>query len=174
MNSPATHEHASYRVVVGNNTATTHPVLGSFPAKGCVPLPVTDVGTFQTDNLGSTAGLVVLGTNTQFLTGTSQTRPEKGDYLCDTNFVLRRIKSVDSDNRITLEAKFPSSVVAGTAVKVVRKQYCRQITASCTGTVAASLNEQSFAVGDKWFNDGTPISYDVSAASSEISFELSI
>ena len=174
MNSPATHEHASYRVVVGNNTATTHPVLGSFPAKGCIPLPVTDVGTFQTDNAGATAGLVVFGTNTQFLTGKTQTRPEKGDFLCDSNFVLRRIKSVDSDTKITLDAKFPAGVAGGTAVKVVRKQQCRFITAESSGTAVAILNEQNFAVGSKWFNDGTPVSYDVSTASSEISFNFSI
>lgn len=167
-----TQEHISYRVVIGNNTATTHPVLGSFPAKGCIPLPVSGTGTVSTDNAGSSAGLTVYGTGTTFLSGTSLTRPEKGDFLCDSNFVLRRIKSVDSDTQLTLDAKFPSNL-AGESFKFVKKNKARYILASSTGTAAAILNEQNFAIGDKSINDGTPLSYDVSAASSEISFTYS-
>lgn len=171
MNNPGTQEHISYRVVVGDNATTTHPVLGDFPAKGCIPQAINPAGTATTDNSGTTAGLVVLGSGTTFLTGVTLTRPEKGDFLADANFVLRRIKSVDSDTQITLDAKFPSSLSG--VVRLVKKNKYRSILASCTGTVACSLDEQAFAVNDKWFNDGTPLSYDVSAAGKQISFSLS-
>jgi hypothetical protein len=172
MNNPATQEHISYRLVVGNNTQTVHPVLGTFPAKGCIPLPVLPTGTLDSDNAGTTSGLVVKGTSTTFLSGTATNRPEKGDFLADANYVLRRIKSVDSDTQITLDAAFPSSL-SSAVFRLVKKNKYRFILASSTGTAAASLDEQGFAVNDKFFNDGTPLSYDVTTASSQISFTLS-
>ena len=171
MQTPGALEHISYRVVIGNNTQTVHPVLGTFPVKGCIPLPVANGGTMSTDNAGSTAGTVVKGSGTTWLS-TLGIRPEKGDFLADSNGVCRRIKSVDSDTQITLDAKFPASV-SGITVNLVKKNRFRQILAASTGSATAILQEQNFASGDRTLNDGTPLSYDVSTASSEISFTLS-
>lgn len=156
-------------VAVGNNTPTTHPILGTIPVKGCFPLPVTKTGTFQTDhsgNPGSNSGKNVKGTSTLFLSELSQ-----GDFLADSNGVLRRIKWIFSDTMLELEARFPVSQ-SGTLVKVVKKSYYNSIIARSTGTAAATLNEQNFAIGAVSYSEGAPMSYDVSTASSEIRFEL--
>lgn len=167
-------EIASYRVVVGNNTITTHPVLGAIPVKGCFPLPVTKTGTISTDNAGATVGLVVIGVGTQFKFQIDDKtyRVAVGDYLADSNGVVRRVTEVNSDTMLKINAKFPSSLSAA-ALKVVKQNKYRWFTASSTGTAAAILNEQNFAINDKWLNDGTPFSYDVSTVNSEISFNIS-
>lgn len=174
MNIPTNEELYNYRVVVGNNTPTTHPVLGTIPVKGCFPLPLTMTGTITTENTGGglTLGLVVFGVSTLFLTGGVTAKVEVGDFLANSNGVIRRITSIESNTVLHINAKFPSSL-SGAAVKLVRKNSFRWILASSTGTAAATLNEQGFAVNDKWFDDGAPVSYDVSTASSEISFTLS-
>lgn len=168
MNIPYLEEQKSLRVVVGNNTVTTHPVLGSIPVKGTFPLAVTKTGTCTSDNAGSTAGLIVIGSSTLFLTELSQ-----GDYLTDGNGVIRRIKWIFSNTMLELDAKFPSSLSAA-AVKLVKKNAYRSILVESTGTATATLNEQSFKQNSKMFDDGAPISYDVSTASSEIAVTLSL
>lgn len=177
MNIPTKEELINYRVVVGNNTPTTHPILGTIPVKGCFPLPVTQTGTISTDNAGTTAGLEVSGSGTFFhrgnATGSGVGKVEPGDFLADANGILRRVRFVESDTRLTLEAKFPTSL-AGAILKVVKKNFYRYMLASSTGSATAILNEQNFASNDKWFDDGAPVSYDVTTASSEISFTLSV
>lgn len=168
MNIPTTEELANLRVVVGNNTVTTHPVLGTIPVKGCFPLPVTKTGTVSTDTAGTTVGLVVKGVGTLFLSE----NVEQGDFLANADGIIRRITHVDDNLTLRIQAKFPADLSAA-AVKLVKKNSFRYILASSTGSAVPKLNEQNFAVNDKWFSDGAPVSYDVSTVSSEISFTLS-
>lgn len=164
------------RVVVGNNTPTTHPTLGTIPVKGCFPQPLTLTGTLVTDNAGTTAGLLVLGTGTFFITGnaagTGKPVVEVGDFIADANFVLRRVESIQSDTMLTLEYKFPANLAAA-VFYLVKKNFYRFIRAKSTGTANPTLQEQTFKQLDIFDNDGTPVSYDVTTASSEISFTLS-
>lgn len=173
MNIPYREELETYSVLIGNNTPITHPVLGAIPVKGCFPLPTTLTGTVTSDNAGSSAGLLVVGVGTLFITGGPTYKVEPNDFLADSNGVLRRVKFVMSDTMLQLEAKFPSSL-SGAALKRVKKNYYRNIMAKSTGTVAATLNEQTFEPNASFVNDGAPISYDVSTANSEITFTLSI
>lgn len=176
MNIPTREELQTLRVVVGNNTPTTHPILGTIPVKGTFPLPLTQTGTITTNNAGGApalAGRIVAGVGTLFITGGVTYKVEVGDYLAHpTTREIRRIEFVNSDTMLTLVNAFSASVT-GVALLLVKKNYYRYILASSTGTAAASLNEQGFAINDKFFNDGAPLSYDVSTASSEISFTLS-
>lgn len=171
MNIPTREEFQVHRVVVGNNTPTTHPTLGTIPVKGSWPLPVTKTGTITTDNSGGApalAGKLVVGSGTLF-----KSELNEGDYLSDAAGAIRRIKFIYSDIMLELDAKFPSSLSAA-AVKLVKKNAYRSILVESTGTATATLNEQSFKQNSKMFDDGAPISYDVSTASSEIAVTLSL
>lgn len=171
-------EKETFQLVIGNNTSTVHPVLGTFPAKGCIPLPIEPAAqTLVTDNAGTTAGLIVIGTGTHFLDGTNSAdasdKVEQGDFLANADGVLRKVTHVLTDTMLELEAKFPSSL-AGAPLRIVRKNFYRSILSASTGTADAILNEQSFAIQTSTFNEGAPVSYDVSAANSEITFTLSV
>lgn len=169
MNIPTTEELESLRVVVGNNTTTAHPVLGTIPVKGTFPMEETMSGLATTDNAGTTAGLIVMGDeDTRFLDELNE-----GDFLSDGLGHIRRIKFIMSQNMLELEAKFASDLTAD-PVLLVRKNGYRSILAHSTGSANAVLNDQVFEPEAKFFNDGAPVAYDVSTASCEISFTLSI
>lgn len=171
-------EKQTFQLVIGNNTPTVHPVLGTFPAVGCIPLPIEPAAqTVTSDNAGTTAGLILIGTGTNWLDGTivsdSSDKVEQGDFIANADGVLRRVLHVLSNTMLELEAKFPASLSA-TPLRIVRKNFYRSILAASTGTADAELNEQTFAVGGNMFDEGAPVSYDVSAADSEITFTLSV
>lgn len=172
MNIPTREEFQVHRVVVGNNTPTTHPTLGTIPVKGSWPLPVTKTGTITTDNSGGApalAGKLVVGSGTLF-----KSELNEGDYLSDAAGAIRRIKFIYSDIMLELDAKFPSSQSSAT-VKLVKKNFYRSILAESTGTANATLQEQAFKGGSsKFIDDGAPVSWDVSTASSEITFIISV
>lgn len=160
-------EREVLRVVVGPGGAT-HPVLGTIPEAGCFPIPVTKTGAIDTDNAGSTAGLEVLGDGTLFQTENIS----PGDYLANADGILRRIRYVFSENRMKLEAKFPSSLSAAD-VRWVPKAFYKYMLAESTGSATAELQEEDFPAAAKWIGEGAPVSYDVSTANSQITFSLS-
>lgn len=156
-----------YRVVVGPG-GSTHPILGTIPEKGSFPMKTVKTGTITTENAGATVGLIVSGVGTLF-----NSELDQGDYLTNADGVLRRIKFIFSDTLLELEAKFPASLAAA-AVNWVPKAFYKYILAESTGTANAVLQEQAFAFGTRWLDEGAPVSYDVSTASSQISFTLSV
>lgn len=160
-----------FRVVVGNNTPTTHPVLGTVPVRGSWPLPITKTGTITTDNSGGApalAGKLVKGVGTLFLSELNE-----GDFLSDNAGAIRRIKFIMSDTMLELDAKFSTSLSAS-AVYYVKKNYYSAIMAESTGTATAVLQEQDFDQYSKYVGGGAPISWDVSTSNSEIAFTLQV
>ncbi len=164
-----------YRVAIVPG-GITHPILGAIPDKGCIPLPVTKTGTISTDNTDSTSGCIVRGTGTLFLDATSTTEQgsdfQKNRFLANADGVLRRIKEVNSNIMITLVNPFPASLVAA-AVKLVTLKP-GYIVAKSVGTADAILQEQDFVVGEVYVGEGSPVSYDVSAANSQIDFSIHV
>lgn len=150
----------------------THPVLGALPETGCIPKPTTKTGTIDTDTATS-SGVKVAGTSTLFLTELAQ-----GDFLADADGVVRRIKYIFSNTLLEIDAKFPSDL-SGAAVKHVPKNKYKRVFVQSTGTVAATLQEQSFAVGATFesggeqFDGAQPFSYDVSTADTAITVQIS-
>lgn len=151
----------------------THPVLGAFAETGSIPKPVVKTGTIETDNAGATAGVKVLGDGTLF---TSEL--EEGGFLADADGVVRRIKFILSDTMLELNAKFPTSLSAEDVNYIPKNKY-KKIFAQSTGTVAATLQEQDFALNATFETplDGgqgaQPISYDVSTADTQITVQIS-
>jgi len=162
-------EVETYRLVMGNNSTTVHPVLGTFPIKGCIPLPVTD-STRNPGTITTNAGTptVVVGTGTTFL---SYYTP--GDFIADGNGVCRKITQVNSDTLLTVEAAWPSPLSNATPNRV-KPLYSSIEAHNTSASVAAVLLEQTFPAGDTFVNSGAPVSYDVSTASSQISFTLHV
>lgn len=162
-------EKETYRLVLTSGASTTHPVLGIYAQKGCIPAAVVDAtrnpGTITTVSTGGQDGKIVLGTGTNF---TSYYNP--GDFISDSNGVLRKITEINSDTEMHLEAKFPSDLTGATPNRV-KPLYC-SVEAYSSGSAAASLQEQTFINGDKFNNGGAPISYDVTGANAQISFTL--
>lgn len=153
----------------------THPILGVFANKGCIPAPVTKAGTISTDNTDSSGGLVVLGTGTKFISDTSTVAGsdfQKNRFLVNSNGICRRIKEVNSDTMITLVNAFPASL-SGETVKLVTFKP-GMIRARSVGTVAAILQEQSFAINEEFIGGGSPLSYDVSAANTQIDVSIHV
>jgi len=148
-------------------TGTTHPYLGAIPTKGTIPLAETQTGTITTDNAGASAGLIVLGSGTIFLT---EVYP--GDFIYDNDTAIRKVVAVFSDTMLELEEKFPASVSA-LALKVPKRSYYKAITARSSGTVDAELQESSFVIGSSTVTGGSPLAYDASAANAEIEFTCS-
>lgn len=162
-------EKETYRLVVTTGASTTHPVLGIYATKGCIPAITTDAtknpGTITTVSTGGQDGKIVFGTGTLFTT-----YYQVGDYIADSNFVLRKITEVNSDTVMHLEAKFPSDLTGATPNRI-KPLYC-SVEAKNTGSAAAILQEQTFISVDTFVNGGAPISYDVSGANAQISFTL--
>lgn len=148
-------------------TGTTHPYLGAIPTKGTIPLPETLTGTITTDNAGTSAGLIVLGSGTIFLT---EVYP--GDFIYDNDAAIRKVVAVFSDTMLELEEKFPASV-SGIALKVPKRSYYKAITARSSGSADAELQESSFVTGSSTVTGGSPLAYDASAANAEIEFTCS-
>jgi len=148
-------------------TGTTHPYLGAIPAKGTIPLAETQTGTITTDNAGASAGLIVLGSGTIFLT---EVYP--GDFIYDNDNSIRKVVAVFSDTMLELEEKFPASVSA-IALKVPKRSYYKAITARSSGTVDAELQESPFEVGASVVTGGSPLVYDCSTANTQIEFTCS-
>lgn len=146
-------------------TGTTHPYLGAIPTKGTIPLAETLTGTIVTDNSGSTAGVIVLGTGTLFLTQLSV-----GDFLYDNLKSIRKIKAIFSDTMLEIEEKFPASVSA-IAVLRPKNQYYKEILATSSGTADAELMEGNFPDTAKYIGYGSPLSYDASVSNAQITFD---
>lgn len=165
-------EKVSHRIVVTVAGSTVHPVLGTIPNKGCLPIPIQGTGTITTVNADTSGGKMVTGTGTAFITGIEPI-PQVGDYLASdaAGSTVRRIMRIDSDTRITLEAKFVTQLTAAN-LYIVRKSTYKMIYAKSTGTADAVLQEQPFIVAETFMNGGSPVSYDASAANNKISFQL--
>jgi len=134
-------------------TGTTHPYLGAIPAKGTIPLAETKTGTITTDNAGTSAGLIVLGVGTLFLT---EIFP--GDFLYDNDAAIRKVRYVFSDTLLELEEAFPASV-SGIAVKRPKNQYYKEVLVYNTGA-AAEVQESPIEDGERLILGGSPIAYD--------------
>lgn len=162
-----------YRLAIPT-TGVTHPILGIFAAKGCVPAPVTKDGTISTDNTDSSGGCVVRGVGTLFTQASAITNNNSdyqiGRFLVNADGVCRRIKAVNSDTIITLVNPFPASLSSSAPKLVINKP--AMITAKSVGTVDAIMQEQDFVVGESFVGGGTPLSYDVSAAGAQIDFSI--
>lgn len=156
-------EYKVERIVPG----TTHPYLGAIGSKGTIPLPETLTGTISTDNAGSTAGKIVLGVGTLFLTELAV-----GDFIYNGDAAIRKIRYIYSDTMLELEEKFPASL-SGAAIKVPKRNLYKQIVARSTGTVDAQLQEAAFEVGAQILTGGTPLAYDCSVANTGIEFTCS-
>jgi hypothetical protein len=146
-------------------TGTTHPYLGVIPTKGTIPLAETLTGTITTDNAGTSEGVIVLGTDTIFLTELAP-----GDFLYDDDAAIRKIRYIFSDTMLELEEKFPASV-SGVALKRPKNQYYKEILATSSGTADAELMEANFPDTSKYVGYGSPLSYDASAGSAQITFD---
>jgi len=146
-------------------TGTTHPYLGAIPSKGTIPLAETLTGTISTDNAGTSEGVIVIGVGTIFLTELAP-----GDFLYDGDAAIRKIRYIFSDTMLELEEKFPASV---TAIDLMRpkNQYYKEILATSSGTADAELMEANFPDTAKYVGYGSPLSYDASAGSSQITFD---
>lgn len=150
-------EYLVERIVPG----TTHPYLGAIPAIGCIPLPETLTGTISTDNLGTTAGKIVLGVGTIFFT---EVLP--GDFIYRAG-ALRKVKYVFSNTMLEIEQAFPASL-SGAALTVPKKNLYKMITSkSSHASDAAVLQEAAFAAGESLVSGGTPLSYDTTTGSIE-------
>ena len=148
-------------------TGVTHPYLGAIPTKGTIPIAETLTGTISTDNAGTSAGVIGVGTGSLFLTELSA-----GDFLYDSDAAIRKILYVFSDTMIQFEEKFPASL-SSVAVKRPKNQYYKQVLAESTGSTNAKLQESVFKAASKTVLDGSPVTYDVTTASSEITFDCS-
>jgi len=155
------------RVVVGPSGSTSHPILGTVPNKGVLPIRVYKSGTLSTFNTDASLGKEVLGdANTKF-----QDEFNPNDYITDgLCLYARRILFVKSQNRMTLEAAFPSSQ-SGISVYKIPKPY-RRIKAQSLGSAAAVLQEQTFPTNAEFQNGGAPVSYDASASNTQVLFTL--
>ena len=162
-------EVETFRLVIGNNTPTVHPVIGTYPAKGCIPLPVLD-STRNPGTITTNAGTpkAVVGTGTLFVNYYTP-----GDFLADANGVCRKIIDVISDTQMTIEAGFPTPLSNATPNRVKPLYYAVEAK-NTTASTAAVLQEQTFVAGDTFQNNGAPVSYDVSTASTQISFTLHV
>jgi len=161
-------EYQHLRVV----TNTTHNILGAIPTKGCFPLPDTKTGTISSDpsSTGTENKKVVFGTGTIF-----RSEIFEGDYIYAAD-VCRRVQWVTSDTQLILDKPFPSSV-SGAALKVVRHGKYKIIRANSTGSADAIYQEAKLEFGQEAKVENiqglAPVSYDASAANSELTFELS-
>lgn len=162
----------SYLRVIANATPVTHNILGVIPNKGTFPLADTKTGTI-TSTPGSTGTdnkRAVVGSGTLF-----RTEAFVGDYIYAGD-VLRKITEVSTNTLLFVEYPFPATVTAA-AFKVVRAGKYKTVLAKNTGPVDAILNEAKLEFGDSSIRDAehglAPLSYDVSAATAEITFELS-
>lgn len=159
--------------VIAAATPVTHNILGVIPNKGCFPLPDTKTGTITstpTTTVGTDNKKVVFGTGTLF-----RTEVFEGDYIYAAD-VCRKVLYVTSDTQLILEAPLPANIAA-VAFKVVRAGKYKIIGASATGSANAIYQEATLEAGQvaTVANEMglAPVSYDVSAANSEITFELS-
>lgn len=168
-------EIETYRLVVSGAGPVAHPTLGSIATKGVLPLPRLLTGTISTFAADASVGKMVLGVGTSFLDGgiDKLAQIEEGDFIwAPAQYVARRVEKVLSPTSLKLYAKFPSNLVGVALYKIPRTFH--KIYAKSSGTAAAILLEQAFAVGDTFLNSGAPVTYDAQAASAEISFELSL
>lgn len=164
-------EVETYRLVINPGANTVHPILGSFPQKGVIPLATVDSvnnpGTISTNSSGGAQdGTHIFGVGTTF---TNYYNP--GDYITDGS-VWRKITRVNSDTLMDIEAKFPTDLTAATPNK--GKRQFTSIEARSTGSANAVLQEQAFVSLTQFDNGGAPISYDCTTASSQISFTLHV
>jgi hypothetical protein len=156
------------RILVNSSGTQTHPYLGDFATKGCIPAGVTKTGTFTTNNADSVLpGIRVIGTGTLFLSELA-----KGDHIYNAG-CLRRVKRIISDTLLELEFKFPTSLT-GQAVVVPPRGYYTMIAAKSTGTADAKLQEVNFAQAEVSITEGAPIAYDVTTANAAIEFVCTV
>jgi hypothetical protein len=172
-------EKQTYRIYLAGAGPTVHPILGSIPSQGSIPLPMQGTGTVATVNLDPNNGCLVIGTNTLFLNDTqigSKTKftgqVEPGEYSAVNvnGQFLRRITEVKSDTRLMIEAPFPSSLNGN--FYIVKKARYKMIYAKSVGTGNAILQEQTFVSGETFLNGGAPVTYDVTGSNAGISFQI--
>lgn len=155
-------ESGVFRAVTGGaynfpNSYGDIAIGSSFPRKGTIPIANTWPGTFKT------GGKCVRGTSTEF------TKLLVGSYLYDGS-VLRQIDYILSDTMMFLKQAFPSDVSVAAAVKICERQFFKLIVCDSThATESAILQEAPFRPGIKFFDGGSPVSYDASSAG-EVSF----
>lgn len=168
-------EIETFRLVLNSSGSTIHPVLGTIPNKGILPLATQMTGTISSLNADASGGKLVIGVGTTFQGSIdNKTLVQPNDFIYDpAQFVARRVDKVLSDSRLMLTAKFPAQL-SGVQLWVVRRTF-HKIYAKSTGASGVPiLLEQNFAIADTFLNSGAPVSYDASVANSEISFLLSL
>ena len=162
----------SFIRVIANATPVVHNILGTIPNKGTFPLADTKTGTITSTPLSAQAAAkkVVVGTGTLF-----RTEVFEGDYIYASD-VVRKVTDVVSNTMLILESPLPL-LVTDVALKVVRAGKYKTVLAKNTGPVDAIYNEAKLEIGDSSIRDSetglAPLSYDVSTATAEITFELS-
>jgi hypothetical protein len=136
-------------------------VYGSvFPTIGTIPLSTPAPGTIISQ------GRMVRGTNTTFISSL------KEEFYIHAKGVVRKIRAIISDTLLELEAGFPTDITSAEGLRFIRPQAFKTIYAKSTGSADPNLQEAPFREGDTSFTGGAPISYDASAAGSEISFTV--
>jgi len=158
--------------VIAAATPVTHNILGVIPNKGTFPLSTTKTGTI-TSTPGSaqtSAKRVVVGTDTLF-----RSEVHEGDYIYAGD-VVRKVTDVVSDTMLYVEFPFPSTVTAA-ALKVCQAGKYKNMQVKNTGPVDAVFNEAKIETTDNVWRKNemglAPVSYDVSASTAELTFDLS-
>lgn len=158
--------------VIANATPVTHNILGAIPNKGTFPLPNTKTGTI-TSTPGSTGTdnkRAVVGTGTLF-----RTEVFVGDYIYAGD-VLRMVTEISTDTLLFVRNPFPSTVTAA-ELKICRAGKYKIVQVKNTGPVDGVYNEAKIEAADVVLraNDMglAPVSYDVSASTAELTFDLS-
>ena len=165
------HEQNYYRIRA-NQSPVTHNIFGSIPNKGAFPLPVTKTGTISSDPTSSGAEnqKVVFGSGTLFTQ-----ELQEGDFIYAAD-VARQIIAITSNTQLVLEFPFPSNVSAA-ALQVIRPGRFRKIIVRNTGTGNAVYQEALLYEDLVTVNENemglAPVTYDVSTAGMELTFELS-
>lgn len=140
----------------------------SFPTKGTIPAGRTLTGTF------SSVGKIVTGTGTLFETELAGMR---GWLYSTTDNELRPFFQINGNTNLQLETAFTNDQTDEPMI-VVTPLYTAVSARSSHATVAANLNNRTFAVGSVKnfsFDAGVnPITYDAASGANtgEITFDL--
>lgn len=135
-----------------------------FPKTGTLPKARLLTGTY------SSVGVVVTGTSSLFTTEIVE-----GDWLYNaTTNELKRIQGITTDTILILEAAF-SANASGELVQNCRTLY-RTISISITGSTTAKIDSRPWTANEvntiNAENSIAPITYEASAGTAEITFDV--
>lgn len=159
--------------VIANVVPVSHNILGLIPNKGTFPLSTTKTGQISsTPGAAQTdAKRVVRGTGTLF-----RTEVFEGDYIYAGD-VVRKVTDVVSDTMLYVEYPFPANVTAAAlkTCKAGKYKIIRAVnTAPNDNAIYNEAKLEQDKLSERWNDMGlAPVSYDVSGAAAEITFDIS-